>query len=252
MEQQNFSREDYLFLAKLAEQSERYSEMIEFVGKFAKTEGELTVEERHIVSVAYKNVVGSKRAEFRVLSAIEQKERNRNTDQSRQNAEYADKYRETIKTELKKYCKEILTLIDSFLLPNSKSDESKIFFLKMKGDYNRYLTEFLMDQEGTEAVEKALKAYNDAVELVDVINLTPTHPLRLGLLLNFSVFYYEIMQNAKAARDMAEKAFNSAIANIQNVNEETYKDCTLIMQLLRDNLTLWTSEMPNDDGENEF
>ena len=53
-----------------------------------------------------------------------------------------------------------------------------------------------------------------------------------------------------AAKDMAEKAFNAAIANIQNVNEETYKDCTLIMQLLRDNLTLWT-DMPNDDGQDD-
>lgn len=249
MEQQNFSREDYLFLAKLAEQSERYSEMIEFVGKFAKTEGELTSEERHIVSVAYKNVVGSKRAEFRVLSAIEQKESRKGNDQ---NIQYIKNYKQTIENELKKLCREILALIDSFLLPNSKSDESKIFFLKMKGDYCRYLTEFLMDQEGSEAVEKALKAYTDAAELVDVINLTPTHPLRLGLYLNFSVFQFEILQNAKVAKEMAEKAFNMAIANIQNVNEETYKDCTLIMQLLRDNLTLWTSEMPNDDGQDDY
>jgi len=74
MEGRDFPREDYLLLAKMAEQSERYSEMIEYVGKFAKTQGELTDEERHIVSVAYKNVVGSKRAELRVLSAIKQKE----------------------------------------------------------------------------------------------------------------------------------------------------------------------------------
>lgn len=248
MEAKNFSREDYLFLAKLAEQSERYSEMIDFVKNFAVTEGELTAEERRIVSVAYKNVVGSKRAEYRVLSAIEQKESRKGNET---NKEYIKKYKATIEEELKDKCREILGLIENYLYPNSKSDESRIFFLKMKGDYNRYLTEFLMDTEGNEAVDKALKAYTDAWEIVESINLTPTHPLRLGLALNFSVFQFEILQNSKAAREMAEKAFNAAIANIQHVNEDTYKDCTLIMQLLRDNLTLWT-DMPNEEGQDDY
>ena len=72
------TREDYRLLARLAQQTERYNEMVEFITKFIFSEGELTNEERNIVSASYKNVVGNKRAELRVLTAIEQKESKKN------------------------------------------------------------------------------------------------------------------------------------------------------------------------------
>jgi len=73
----------------------------------------------------------------------------------------------------------------------------------------------------------------------------------LGLALNYSVFYYEIKQNPNKACKMARAAFDDAIADLDNVEDEFYKDATLIMQLLRDNLTLWTEEVEADatDGE---
>jgi len=140
-----------------------------------------------------------------------------------------------------------LSLIDKFLLPNSKSEESKIFFLKMKGDYNRYLTEFLTDDEGNEAIDHAREAYIKAEDLATE-NLPPTHPLRLGLFLNYSVFLYEILNQPNVAIEMVRKTFNEAIQSIDSVGEDVYKDVTLIMQLLRDNLTLWTTDVPADDA----
>ena len=71
--------------------------------------------------------------------------------------------------------------------------------------------------------------------------LTPTHPIRLGLALNFSVFYYEILNSPDRACHLAKSAFDDAIAELDSLSEESYRDSTLIMQLLRDNLTLWTS-----------
>lgn len=71
--------------------------------------------------------------------------------------------------------------------------------------------------------------------------LTPTHPIRLGLALNFSVFYYEILNSPDRACHLAKQAFDDAIAELDSLSEESYRDSTLIMQLLRDNLTLWTS-----------
>jgi 14-3-3 protein epsilon len=78
--------------------------------------------------------------------------------------------------------------------------------------------------------------------------LTPTHPIRLGLALNFSVFYYEILNSPDRACHLAKQAFDDAIAELDSLSEESYRDSTLIMQLLRDNLTLWTS---SDSGEQE-
>ena len=80
--------------------------------------------------------------------------------------------------------------------------------------------------------------------------MQPTHPIRLGLALNFSVFYYEILNAPDRACHLAKQAFDDAIAELDTLNEDPYKDSTLIMQLLRDNLTLWTSDAPDADDAN--
>lgn len=67
-------REDLVYQAKLAEQAERYDEMVESMKKVAGMDVELTVEERNLLSVAYKNVIGARRASWRIISSIEQKE----------------------------------------------------------------------------------------------------------------------------------------------------------------------------------
>ncbi|CAO2577838.1 14-3-3 protein beta/alpha [Lemmus lemmus] len=146
---------------------------------------ELSNEERNLLSVAYKNVVGARRSSWRVISSIEQK---------------------------------------------------TVFYLKMKGDYFRYLSEVASGDNKQTTVSNSQQAYQEAFE-ISKKEMQPTHPIRLGLALNFSVFYYEIL------------AFDEAIAELDTLNEESYKDSTLIMQLLRDNLTLWTSENQGDEGD---
>lgn len=115
------------------------------------------------------------------------------------------------------------------------------------GDYHRYLAEFATGDKRKESADKSLEAYKAASD-VAVTELPPTHPIRLGLALNFSVFYYEILNSPDRACHLAKQAFDDAIAELDTLSEESYKDSTLIMQLLRDNLTLWTSDM-QDSGE---
>ena len=87
---------------------------------------------------------------------------------------------------------------------------------------------------------RSQKAYSEATESASS-NLAPTHPIRLGLALNYSVFLYEVQEEKDKACTLAKNAFDDAIAELDTLDEESYKDSTLIMQLLRDNLTLWTS-----------
>eukprot|EP00966_Prymnesium_polylepis_P072016 1672635-Prymnesium_polylepis.1 len=110
----------------------------------------------------------------------------------------------------------------------------------MKADYYRYLAEFAKEKAKTENADCADKAYKEATEKAN--DLAPTHPIRLGLALNYSVFLYEVQGETSKACELAKEAFDNAIAELDTLDEESYKDSTLIMQLLRDNLTLWTSD----------
>merc|ERR1711976_250195 len=109
-----------------------------------------------------------------------------------------------------------------------------------------YLAEFKTGAERKEAAESTLLAYKSAQDIA-LAELAPTHPIRLGLALNFSVFYYEILNSPDRACSLAKQAFDDAIAELDTLSEESYKDSTLIMQLLRDNLTLWTSDQGEAD-----
>ncbi|XVF03222.1 hypothetical protein REPUB_Repub04eG0242900 [Reevesia pubescens] len=238
-------RETHVYLAKLAEQAERYEEMVESMKQVAKLDCELTVEERNLLSVGYKNVIGARRASWRIMSSIEQKEESKGNED---NVKLIKGYRQNVEEELSKICTDILSIIDKHLIPSSNSGEATVFYYKMKGDYYRYVAEFKTDQERKEAAEQSLKGY-EAASATANSDLSSTHPIRLGLALNFSVFYYEIMNSPERACHLAKQAFDEAIADLDTLSEESYKDSTLIMQLLRDNLTLWTSDLPEDGGE---
>ncbi|XP_064648641.1 14-3-3 protein zeta-like isoform X4 [Lineus longissimus] len=236
-----------VYRAKLAEQSERYDDMVEAMKEVTMmgTE-ELSQEERNLLSVAYKNVVGARRSAWRVMSSRDA------------SSEGVKEYKAVIEKELEELCNEVITLLDKHLIPNataSKKSESKVFYLKMKGDYQRYLAEVATGDCRAGVVEKSRIAYEEAFKAAtstsDSGGMAPTHPIRLGLALNFSVFHYEIENAPDKACAMAKKAFDDAIAELDTLSEDSYKDSTLIMQLLRDNLTLWTSETQDEDQQEE-
>ncbi|GKT26520.1 Protein BMH2 [Aduncisulcus paluster] len=238
------TRDDYVYLAKLNENAERYEEMVENIKKVALMSPELSVEERNLLSVAYKNVIGARRAAWRIISSIEHKEMTKGHEKHVRNIRT---YREKVEGELSEICNDLLKLLDEHLIPTATTPESKVFYYKMRGDYSRYIAEYSTGDTRKNASTTALEAYTKATELAK--ELMPTHPIRLGLALNFSVFYYEILNEPTQAVSLAKAAFDDAIKELDQLSEDSYKDSTLIMQLLRDNLTLWTSDLAsNEDG----
>merc|ERR1712050_624877 len=212
---------------------------MENVGKLPD---ELSVEERNLLSVAYKNAVGSRRAAWRIITSVEQKEKSKGNEQQ---ATWAKEYCKKVEEELDKICKAILGLLDNNLIGKASNGESKVFYQKMKADYYGYIAEFSEGDAKSKAAESARMAYDEAQKVAEK-DLAVTHPIRLGLALNFSVFQYEVLNKPDDACKMARTAFEDAIAELDNVAEDSYKDSTLIMQLLRDNLTLWTSDQEGD------
>jgi len=228
-------------LCQAAEAAERYEDMVKIiealVRKKLKEEQPLTADQRNLLSVAYKNVVGAKRSSWRML----------NDDSQFENAELVSSYKLQIEKELKETCTVVLDVLNKMVDQNEKRmkdaaedvdiKECQVFYLKMIGDYYRYLTEIFSTNE--EYKENCKKFYEKAMDIA-ADTLQATHPTRLGLALNFSVCHFEILNQPKEACDLAKKAFDEAIEKLDSLNDSSYRDSTLIMQLLRDNLTIWT------------
>merc|ERR1712062_783951 len=157
--------------------AERYEDMCKFVKKLVEMKSakgeDLDVDERNLLSVAYKNVVGAKRASWRTLAG--------GFDEA--DEELLKKYKAIVEDELEAICQEVLSLLTDHLCKNVKGngDETEVFYLKMCGDYYRYLSEFRT--ESNEYKENAEKFYKNAMDVAEA-NLNETHPTRLGLALN--------------------------------------------------------------------
>jgi len=188
------------------------------------------------LSVAYKNWIGSRRTAWRAIAAIEQKEEAKGS----KFLELLRMYKTKIEGEVEKICNDIGDLLDKYLIPKTSTPESEVFYLKMKGDYFRYFAECVTGEKNKQAGEKAHDAYKKASEKAG--GLPTTDPIRLGLALNYSVFFYEILNSPEQACKLAKTTFDAAISDLESLDDDKYKESATIMQLLRDNLTLWTAD----------
>lgn len=232
------ARDENVFMARLAEQAERYEDMVDCMKQVGTMGAELSLDERNLLSVAYKNCIGARRQAWRAVNTLEMRE----AAKGPAILEIIRGYKSKVEEELQARCNEILSILGQELVPKASNEESKVFYLKMKGDYLRYLAEFANAATHSKCSSEAHDSYQQASELA-IAKLKPTHPTRLGLALNFSVFYYEVFSSPEKACMLAKTAFDDAMNVMDSLDEDSYKDSAQIMQLLRDNLALWTSSM---------
>ena len=233
--------EKNIFLARVAEQAERFEDMVSFLQEVLVEKGaDVTSDERNLLSVAFKNLISSKRAACRTIAAIEQ-----NPKYSKFSDSLAE-YKKEIESKLSADCQRVVDMINEKVLSKACDGESKAFFVKMVGDYYRYIAENAKGDDLESVKQNALKAYNEA----NGIELPPCNPIKLGLALNFSVFHYEVMKNHKAACELADQALQEALDKIDELEEDDFRDAKSIIELLKENLTLWKEE--EEDGGNEI
>ena len=248
MAEKSYSRDEHVYLSKLYERAERFSEMVSHIINFVKLDSNLSIEERNILSAGFKNVISSKRASWRLMNSEEKKEEKKNS----QNLAYSREIKNRIEDEMRDICDSIQSTLDNFLIPNAKDNENKVFYLKLKGDYYRYRAEFSNSddtiKEFEDTVHSAEKAYKDAYEIAEK-HIPIQNSIRLGLALNFSVFYYEIKLLKEEACQIAKNAFEEAIKIVDDLERNKAKDTLLIIQLLKENLILWNND--NNEDENE-
>ena len=230
-----------------AEKAERYEDMCKFVRKLVQLKSakceDLDIYERNLLSVAYKKVVGGKRESWRTLAAGFEQDVDK---------EVMKKYKAIIEVELESICNEVLSLLIDHLIKNvERNGEAEVFYLKMCGDYYRYLCEFTTEPEDKvkEIKIKTEEYYKKAMDLAEA-NLSPPYPERLGVALNFSVFYYEILKEPEKACDLAKRSCDAAIEKMDFISVPYWaKQSYHILQLLNDNLTQWTASQ--SDGNDQ-
>ena len=233
------SIEENIFLARVAEQAERFDDMVDYLALVLDQKGgDVTADERNLLSVAFKNLISSKRAACRTIAAIEQ-----NPKYSKFSDALAQ-YKATIENQLTSDCEKVVSMIKEKVLAKSCDGEARAFFVKMVGDYYRYIAENAKEEKLESVKQNALKAYEEANQ----ITLPPCNPIKLGLALNFSVFHYEVMKNHKSACDLADKALQEALDKIDELEEDDFRDAKSIIELLKENLTLWKEEEEGDDN----
>jgi len=229
------SLEENIFMARVAEQAERFDDMVSYLQQVVKSKNEdFTTEERNLLSVGFKNQIGSKRTAIRTISAIEQ-----NPKYSKFNDGLL-KYKKTIEKELYDQCIQIVTIVKDECMKVASTDETKAFFYKMIGDYYRYVAECAVGDQLDTVKNGALENYQLAQTTSESLNAC--NPIRLGLALNFSVFHYEVMNQHKQACELGEQALSDALEKIDDVDEETFRDAKSIIELLKENLSLWKEE----------
>ena len=243
MSEKNYTRDEYVYLAKLYEKADKYNEMFKFVNKFVELDPKLTKDERNILSSGYKNIVSDKRSSWRILNSLEKREEKKNSSQIVNIKEV----KENIEKELTQICDEIEKIIDKYLLQNAPDIENKIFYLKLKGDYYRYKCEFVLGKDFEDVCNKADKVYKEAYDIANK-ELPISNSTRLGLALNYSVFYYEIKKLKDEAINIAKNAFDESMKILDDLEISKAKDTLLIIQLLKENLISWCTEMNEEES----
>jgi 14-3-3 protein epsilon len=232
--------EKQVYLAMLAEQCSRYEDMMSFLEDMVKTKTEdLSSDERNLLSIAYKNTISLDRQAIRTLLAYESKEAKKAESPY---LEYIREYKTKVQKELEDLCNKINQTIDSSLLPKATTDEAKVFYHKMKGDYDRYIAENVDGDIKKKYSDLGLAAYNAALEAAKSIDYK--NPIKLGLALNLSVFYYEVVGNKEQACKLAQETLDKSREALTGADEEEdeVKDAMSIVNLLQENLSMLNSE----------
>ncbi|KAJ7919983.1 14-3-3 domain-containing protein [Mycena leptocephala] len=215
-----------------------YQDTLEILRPVAYSGQELTLDERRLFATACGIMVKRLRHSCKIISLIES-----HKDVRGRKAGMTTEYRQHVEAELFAKCKDILQILEDHLIPSAQSNESLVFYRKMMGDFYRYLAEFSIEFERRNHIEQSLAAYTVASHLATHDpEMPPTHPTRLGLAINFSILYHDILENPDEALEHANQAFSDGIRHFDLLTEETYKESILLLQLLKDNSTLWSRE----------
>ena len=229
-------------MAEIALKAHCYKDGISFIKESLKTKSDLTKAEIDVFSSCFKKYLNSSRNAIRTLDDIlAEKEKivTLNPQKFDNFKQAIEEHKNVLIDELTATSNDVLMLIDSALIPTCSNTTCLIYLNKLKGDFYRYLSEFAQSSEIKEGHSGRAKAAYEAALLAVNDELLPSDPLYLGLVLNYAVFQYEILGHKEDAIDKLDTSYNDALRFLEDLDESQYKESTIMLQLLRDNITLW-------------
>ena len=239
--------EKNIYMALLAQQCSRYKEMFKYFEDLIKQrekEGkskDLSPQERELLTFGYISYINSQRHSLHICMAFETKEKK---EYESPILSHICDYRKKIETELTENIKSIILSLDAILIKNAEENMTKIYYLKLKGDFCRYICEYDKAIEREKASVSGNKAYQDAMNLAKNMNIMDR--LLLGLALNYSIFQYEVIAERKNAMAITEETLNKVDKEMPNFNmdrnDENYDIIMNLIDNMRKNLKKWRIE----------
>ena len=238
----NFDKQ--LYLAIISEKCHRYEDMYTNIEHIITNTDEFTDQDQfNLISSAFKHKLSNLRESINKLNFLEFNLSKEQTPQS-QRIQYITEYKATLINKLITVCNNVTHLIDKHILPKASTADSLTFFYTLKADYLRYIAENILDENKRKTFsEQALNTYNTALSKSDILAYTNVN--KLNLMLHLTVFYYEILDNANKAHQLAIETLNNAkqLIKAYNENDEQYRDSFTLISLLESNIRMWDVEM---------
>ena len=239
--------EKNIYMAILAQQCKRYEEMFKYMEDlFIQRGKDFSQKERELLTYGYISFIQSKRKSLHMVMAYETKEKK---NEKSQFLSYIRDYRKNLESELTLSCQKIILILDSLLIKKAETNEAKIYYKKLKGDFNRYIAEYAKDELREKVLKDGLQAYQEAINLSKDMNIM--NELILGLILNFSLFYFEVINERKNAIKLAEDCIKRVNKELENFDESDAKNQIImsLINLIKENLENWKVE---EDDQNKY
>ena len=238
--------EKNIYMALLAQQCSRYEEMFKYLEDLLiKRNKDFSLKEREFLAYGYASYIKTKRKSLHILMAYETKEKKNDNSIF---LSYIQEYRNSLESDLTQSCQKIINVLDSLLIKKAENNESKIFYKKLKGDLNRYIAEYAKDELRERVMRDGLLAYQDAKNLSK--DMPIMNEVLLGLYLNMSLFYYEVVNERKNAIKISEECaqkINKEMTGFDK-NDEKNKVIMALIGLIKENLENWQIE---EDEQNK-
>lgn len=241
--------ENNLYLARISHLSGLHEEAIKYIEELVKLKnGNLSDEERNLLLSSLKSLINFRRDSWRTVHALESKEiKNQSSLLTR-----VSELKQSLVDEIKQYISKGVELIDN-ILKSPTTDEVKLIYYKTKADYMRYIIELTpkdKEEEINTFKEKADENYKNSLSMC--YNLNNLNSNKIGLVLNYTVFLYEIMKDYKNAYIIANNAYQKTLKSIsdENVDITLMKDLNKLLNLLKDNISKWSEVVQQENIEN--